>query len=96
MVEAETGSSDAETGGKQYKSSVAQEQREPDLSRRDKGRRTSRFWRSEIWIQAQRGQLKMVKKLREPLGGRGVGGDSWELGRSGSVEFMMGQGTFHP
>lgn len=38
----------------------------------------------------------MVKKLREPLGGRGVGHDSWDLGKSGSVEFVMGQGTFHP
>lgn len=93
MVEAETGASDAGTGRKQYKSRVAQEQREPDLNRRHKGKRKNRSWRSESWIQAQRGQLKMV---REPLGGRGVGHDSWELGKSRSVEFMMGQETFHP
>lgn len=38
----------------------------------------------------------MVRELREPLGGRRVGHDSWELGKSGSVEFVMEQGTFHP
>lgn len=91
VVEAETGASDAETGGKQYKSRVAQGQRESD-----KGKRKTRLWISESWIQAQREQLKRVKKLREPLGGRGAGHDSWKLGKAGVWNSWWDKEPFTP
>lgn len=78
MVEAETGASVAGSVMLKLKenNTTDQEQRESDLIRRHKRGRKNRLWRSEGWIQAQRGQLKMVKNFREPLGGRGVGHDS--------------------
>lgn len=98
VTEIGTGASDAETGGKEIQeqaSSRTKRSRLKQEGQRKKGLAAfgvqKAGYRLELWD-----SLKWSRSSESHWEEEGAGDDSWKLGERGSVEFMTGEGTFHP